>query len=1040
MEFNHLHCHSEYSLLDGLPSVQSMIERTVANGQNALAMTDHGNMHGVVDFYRQCTAAKIHPVIGCEFYATPFGTDHTDKTRGANHLLAFASNQKGYQNLLHLSALSHQLGKYYKPRVTQEWLLKYGNGIVLTSGCMAAHIPSAILAKDYSGAEEMFKWYHGNFGENFFVELQYHPGIPELHDMNKKLIQFAKQYDVKCIITNDTHYSNPEDAPLHDILLCVQTKTTLDTPKRMKFTDNEYYLKTGNEMFDLFSKYMPADEVRKAIENTNVLAHSLQANPAPDVSSHIPTVLSSEIEPNSFLKELVLANVANVYPDWQIRQDVKDQIDLELQVIKDTNFANYFITIWDICNFANKSGITFNTRGSAAGSIVNYIIGVSNVDPILHKLMFSRFLNKFRVNIPDCDLDFEDDRRQEIADYIVEKYGNERVAKVVTFNRLKARASIRDVARVMGMPQWDIDLFAKSISGTAGKPITIANSQDAKSPYYSQRFVDLINSSALHKEVAINAAKIEKVIRQTGIHAAALLIGDKPLIEYSPLMTAKNVTGWVTQLDYPTSESIGLLKVDLLGLATLSIIRECCKLINKRHGTNITYGTIPYLDETAFRLLRDGNTTGVFQLENSGMRRYLVQMQPKEFNDVAAMVALYRPGPMQYIDTYIERKNGTKELTHKHPLLEKITDYTYGIMVYQEQVNRAFIDLAGYNEGDADKIRKAIGKKTIDEIEKHRKIFVAGCEKNNIAHDVAESIYDDINEFALYGFNAAHAASYARLALITAWLKANYPLEYICACLVIEGDDNDKRTKYIEDAKANHIEILPPQIGGSFDFSIKGDKIIFGLKSINGIGEGVAKSLSKCKQTEDVLSLKLKKNQIESLVYAGCFDDLYSDRHDLVANIDDFNEYLVKASKWLRGGQNLLIEHNFTAAGKTTSNLSIALKEYDSLGAWLKFHPLMDIQSRDLDAVDKTNEILGGDKVRLIVVVTGLEHLTTSKNKPMIKFIGVDQVGSIEILVGTKLCAGLQIKNGNIVHITGDVNDSTETSSSMFASTIKVIK
>lgn len=1024
-------------MLDGLSSIESYISECTKLQFDALAITDHGNMHGCVELYNAAKSAGIHPVMGVEFYSTPFGVDLSDRSRNQNHLLLLAENQIGYSNLLLLSRASFVDGLYYKPRISTTLLEQHSAGLIATSGCMAAYIPEAIQEGNFAQAEKMVQWYKDVFGNRFFIELQSHPGIPELDVINRTLLEYSKRYNIKCIITNDAHYAKKEDAIHHDVLLCVQTKSALSDPKRFKFTDNEYYLKSPEEMKALFLPYIDESDVEQYMVNTYELAHSCNASPALDIGTHMPIPEVNGLNnPDEFLRELVYANVSNIYPNWEERSDVKSQIEEELAVIAQTKFASYFILIWDICSAANKKGIIYNTRGSAAGSIINYIIGVSFVDPLENGLMFSRFLNQYRVSIPDCDLDFEDDRREEMMMYIVEKYGDDRVAQVVTFNHMKARASVRDVGRVLGIPLYITDLFAKSIKNTPGKPINLHNSIDQTSEYYSEDFAKYVKENDSAKQIYQHAIQLENKVRQGGIHAAAVLIGDIPLVNRIPLMVVKKAkTKLVSQLDYPTAESIGMLKVDLLGLITLRIIRTALSLINQRHNKQYNINNIPYMEQSSFDLLGTGNTIGVFQVENSGLTRYLVQMRPETFGQIADMISLYRPGPIGYIPDYINRLHGLEERKFKHPLLKEITENTQGIMIYQEQVNQVFMQLAGYHAGKADKMRKNISKKNVAEIEAGRTDFVKGCaETNQIDAKTANAIYDDINEFALYGFNRAHAASYARITLITAWIKSNYPVEYLTACLQCDGTDNGKRTKYIQDAIRNNIKVLPPQIGGNVDFSIdEKNNIVFGISFIDGIGDAVAEKISKATPTS-IFEVGLKKNQLERLVQSGMFD-IIGDRQELLHDIEHLEKYAKRYYRWMRINQRLMFYPKLTLSGNKEKLYNTAIMEYEAIGAWLTYHPLQIISQSKRNAVTRIDEI--EEYGSAIVVVTSLEELTTKKGQKMYKFVGIDEFGSKEILVNSKLAKQFALKNGMILHVTLTV-DSDE-STTAFANGIVIM-
>lgn len=1297
--FTQLHNHTEYSMLDGLSSCDQYVSAAIQNGFDALAITDHGNMHGVVEFDTALRSANIHPVLGIEFYATPFGTGYDDRSRSPNHLLALAKTQAGYQNLLLLTDLSYQSGFYYKPRITIESLAQYSDGVVTTSGCMAAHIPSAIGRGDLTQADAMVRWYLDTFGDNFYIELQRHPGIDELDDINKHLVGFAKQYGIQMILTNDSHYATPDSASVHDVLLCVQTKSNINKEGRFKFTDNEYYLKSRDAMMQTFRGALSEEEIIRAMTNAHELAHLCEASPQLGGVSRIPEFkLDSNITHDEYLRQLVYKNVERVYPDWQYNEKVKAQIEEELSIIAQTRFASYFLIIWDICNYAKSQKIPFNTRGSAAGSIVNYIIGVSFVDPLANDLMFSRFLNPYRVSIPDCDLDFQDTRRTEMFEYIIRKYGEDFVAQVVTFGHMKARATIRDVARALDVPQYKADLIAKSIKNTPGKPITLSNSLDPNSEYFSAEFHDLVEKDEDTQKIMEFAPDLENVVRHSGIHAAAILIGDVELRKLIPLMASKKArTRNVAQFDYTTSESLGLLKVDLLGLITLGVIDECINLINQRHGTNYNMNNIPYMDESSFRLLSNGETIGVFQVENSGLTKYLIQMQPSTFGHVADMISLYRPGPISYIPNYINRMKGLESVQLKHPLLSGLTSETQGIMIYQEQVNQVLMTLGGYHAGDADKVRKAISKKSVSDIEKNRHIFVEGCSKNGIDAKVAESVYDDINEFALYGFNRcisgreilfrdnnqhksltieemykiknslkyaksvgstslhykykkngygtaysmnddnrivsnqivdiryagvkstytvrlesgkeilltenhkcptpngiklvrdlkagdefyvkdtydgsqntynlypskmkvnsekgkcgfqkrenghsvivkseiekhknnrdkcedcglesnkyelhhvdfdkynndvqnlawlcpschkkrhyrhgrnkryehgiltktekiisitanepedvydvemsapyhnfvtkngivtcnSHAASYARITLITAWLKANYTIEFLTACLICEGADNSKRTKYIQDAVRAGITVLPPQIGGSENFSIVNNQIVFGLAAIDGIGASTAKQLSRT-NTEEVFELGLKRNQIENLVKAGCFDFM-GDRLVLLSNIDQLSTYAKTVSKWKKINQRLMYYPEIKMSTEKISLFEAAIFEGNVLGAWITYHPMQVLPSHMKESVTRISEVGNSDYV--IGVITRLEQLSTRKGSKMYKFVLVDEFGSIEIIAGAKVSKDLNLRDGMIVHCM--VSRDSEEDNTFFTNRITVMK
>lgn len=761
--FVHLHNHSEYSILDGYGSVKDMVARTVENGQTALAITDHGSMHGVVEFYRECTKSGIKPIIGCELYITNFGINMRHKesnTREYNHLLLLAQTQEGYKNLLQLSSIGWLEGFYYKPRIDFDVLEKYSKGIIATSGCMASSIPSLILNHaSKERVDEVTHWYKSIFGENFYVELQHHPGIPEIPGLNVELINLAKRHGLKMICTNDAHYVRPGDADIHDTLLCVQTKGYKATPKseRFGFTDDEYYLKSEAEMRAAFTQYNLDDSI---FTNTLEIADKCEANPdEPAGHHHMPAVqICTGQTYEEYLESLVGEKLVEKFgPDWKNDQDIYDRVVMEMEVIKDTGFAQYYLIVYDILMHAKDVGITWNIRGSGTGSYICYILGMSFIEPIKNRLLFQRFLNKFRVSIPDLDIDFPDIRRAEMVQYLVETYGTENVAQVATFSRMKARMVVRDVGRVLGVEQDYIDALAKKIPNMPGKPITVEDSLDPNGDYPSKDLIDAYATDELARNILDAGKQLEQTVRQVGVHAAAVIISDKPLVEYTGLMrpTGTTITEHITQLDYPTLESLGLLKVDCLGLATMSILDEACSIINARHGADFTPFNIPFENEpSAFALLASGETMGVFQVESHGLRNTLMSMRPETFQHVMDAISLYRPGPIEYIAEYIARKNGEEEVCYPHELLMREIQDTQGIIIYQEQIISILSSLAGYEPGEADIVRKGISKKDRHIIDESRLHFAEGCvDLHDIPVDVAEHIWSDIEKFALYGFN-----------------------------------------------------------------------------------------------------------------------------------------------------------------------------------------------------------------------------------------------------------------------------------------------
>ena len=1032
-DFCHLHNHTHASVLDSLSSAETMILRAKELEQRAVAVTNHGVMYDVIDFYRAGKKYGVQPIIGLEAYITSHGISRFARgaeNRENEHLLLLAKNNIGYHNLIQICTTGHTEGFYYKPRIDWDILAQYSEGLIATSGCIASSIATEYVQNGEDGAEFILKKLLDIFGtENFFLELQHHPGITDypLQKYNRWLLTQSKNKMLSCIITNDAHYARPEDASIHDVLLCVQTNSRIDAAKRMRFTDNEYYLKSNDEMYHMLLQYVDDEEATRIMHNTVLIAEMcLDVNPEGDTKPHIPMLEASEIYGNfDYLRELTYIGMAQIYGnEWIDNEILYDRVDVELSIIRQTGFTNYFLIIHDICVFAKRSNITWNTRGSAAGSIVNYAIGVSFVDPIKNNLLFSRFLNTYRVSIPDCDLDFPDNRRKEVVQYIIDKYGEDRVAQVVTFGHMKARMSIRDVGRAIGLTAKEVDLIAKSIKNTPGKPITIENSLDPDSEYFSELFYE--HWTGNYHDLIETSRALESTIRNVGVHAAAILIGDKPLINYLPLKYGKNtMTKYVAGFDYPTAESIGILKVDCLGLATLQIINVVCELINSRHGTDYNYYNIPYEDESAFELLSNANVVGVFQVENPGLARVLAKMRPTKFSQVADVISLYRPGPIGYIPEYLDRMKGVKEVHYDHPLLEEILSNTYGIAVYQEQIVRILSKLGGFSEGEADKIRKAISKKVQKDIDAARPKFVAGCIKNGIDEKIANKLYDDIQPFALYSFNLAHAAAYARITLITAWLKANYLIEYLCACLIVEGHDQDKRVKYIYDCLRNDIQVLPPQWGKSgVGFQIEGKSLRYGYENIKGVGREVAESIYK-HSNKDVRQLYSIANSriVDGLVYSGTFDSLFRvDRQVLVNNTDVILSYIKNGSQ-SASGQTILYEPDLIF-DLDKNEVDIFEKENIALGTWIVHHPIDNVVKSVLEAVQDTTTTINEseDDYECSLVAVVLESVeTTTKNGDAMWLIKLcDQYGIANCAVFSSKIQSMRFpKHGEIVYIKG---------------------
>ncbi|MBW7884807.1 MAG: DNA polymerase III subunit alpha [Caldilineaceae bacterium] len=759
-DFVHLHVHSEYSLLDGLGRIKNLVKEAKRLGQPALALTDHGVMHGAIEFFRACRDQEIKPIIGVEAYQTmwdrPMEGRDPQLDKEYYHLLLLAKNMTGYRNLLKIATQSQLNGYYYKPRVDHEFLARHAEGIIASTGCLGAEVPQLLAQGREKEAYERLGWYVDVFGrENFFIELQEH-SIPDLVQVNKILVPWAEKFGLQLIVTNDVHYVRAEDATPHEVLLCVQTGNVMSSPNRMKLSDQSYFLKSRAQMEDTFRPYI--DLPPSAYDNSLLIAEMCAVD-LEDPTYHLPDLPIPEgFTYETYLRHLTEEGLRRLYGDRAADQVVLERKERELRIIHEMGFDVYYLIVADLCNFARSRNIWWNVRGSGAGSLVAYCTGITGIDPLKNNLIFERFLNPGRVTMPDFDLDFPDDQREEMIRYTVNKYGEDQVAQIATFNRMKAKAAVRDVGRAQGIELALVDRIAKLIPGIPGKPVTIQDCLTEGHEFYNAELAQLYNSEGWVRNLLDTAQQLEGVARNPGIHAAAVIVADRELSHYTPLMrgSKSTVTSTIAQYEFPILESIGLLKVDFLGLSTLSVMREAARLIKERHDIEFTLGTIPYEGEEAaeaFKLLSSGEVSGVFQVESAGMRRVLTDMQPKTFEHIVATISLYRPGPLEYIPSFIKRMHGQEPVEYKHPLLANILAETYGIIVYQEQIIQLLSELAGYTPGEADLLRRAIGKKKASEIEKHKKIFIAGCARNNIDAETATAIYGDIEFFARYGFN-----------------------------------------------------------------------------------------------------------------------------------------------------------------------------------------------------------------------------------------------------------------------------------------------
>lgn len=888
-DFNHLHCHTQFSLLDGAASISGMMQKAQHDGMKAVALTDHGNMFGAFKFVAEASKYNVKPIVGCEFYVVEdrhkkqFSKEDKDNRF---HQLMLAKNATGYKNLSKLTSLGYMEGMYSKwPRIDKELIEKYHEGIIATSCCLAAEIPQAILNKGEEEAEELLKWWIDLFGEDFYIELQRHE-LDEQKIVNEVLLKFAKKYHLKIIATNDSHYVDQEDSTAHDILLCVNTGELQSKPVwkgsgfggkdyRFGFPNNEFYFKTQNEMNTLFS------DVPVAIDNTNEIVDKVEhLKLERDIllpNFPLPPEFTSEDE---YLKHLTFEGARSSKRYGEITAEIEERINHELGIIKTMGFAGYFLITADMINAGRDLGVMIGPgRGSAAGSVVAYALGITNIDPIKYSLLFERFLNPERISMPDIDTDFDDQGRQKVIDYVVDKYGYNQVAQIITYGTMAAKMAIKDVARVRDLPLSEANALAKLVPEMPGTTLEKAFNEVSE-------LGEIRKQKSEQGLILEMAQKLEGSVRNTGIHAAGVIIAPDDLTNYIPVSTSKDSNLLVTQYDGKVIESAGMLKMDFLGLKTLTIIKDALALIKKNRGVDIDIDNINLEDEKTFALYQRGDTIGTFQFESAGMRKYLQILKPTNIEDLIAMNALYRPGPMEFIPNFINRKHGREKVEYPHELLEPILKNSYGIMVYQEQIMQTAQIMAGYSLGQADLLRRAMGKKKLDEMAKQREVFVAGAkEKHNIDRKKAEEIFAVMEKFAAYGFNRSHSAAYSVVAYQTAYLKAHYPSEYMASVLTHNQNNIDKITFFLDECRKQNIPVLGPHINESsmyFDVNKEG-KIRFGLGAIKGTGEAAVEAIISERDehgsfkdifdfAERINLRAVNKKTFESLAMGGAFD------------------------------------------------------------------------------------------------------------------------------------------------------------------------
>ncbi|MFC1918677.1 DNA polymerase III subunit alpha [Chloroflexota bacterium] len=1037
--FTHLHVHTEYSLLDGMCRIPQLVERAKEMGMNSLAITDHGNMYGAIQFYLAAKEAGINPIIGCEVYTardSRFGRDTGDKNN--HHLVLLAKNQTGYRNLIQLTTKAHLEGFYYKPRVDKEILEQYHQGLIALSGCIAGEIPSLILRGSLDEAKKVALWYKQTFGD-FYLEVQRNP-IPELEKINQGLIAMSSELDIPLVATNDVHYVNREDASSHDLLLCIKSNSSIYDEKRMKMAGDFFYLRSPQEMAGLYL------DIPQAVENTGRIAE--MCNLRLDFGRlHLPEVeLPDGKAADQFLADLCYEGLPGHYPDPT--PGIKQRLDYELEVIRETQFANYFLVVWDIISFARERNILFGVRGSAAASIVLHCLGITEIDPIEDKLVFERFLNLERKEMPDIDLDFQDDRRDEVISYVSQKYGQDHVAQIITFGTLGARAALRDVGRALGMPYSDVDRVARLVPFAPG--ITLARALNEQS-----EFRNIYHEDTVVRNLVDSARRVEGIARHASTHAAGVVISKEPLTKYVPLQRVSRTNGEATVMTQFTMEDIariGLLKMDILGLANLTTLGKAKDIIYQNRGIDIDLHNIPMDDASTFELLSSGETTGVFQLEGSGMRRYIKELKPTNFSDISAMVALYRPGPMEHIPTFIRAKQGVEPIRYPDPALASILEETYGVIVYQEQVLFIVQALAGYSLGQADIFRKAMGKKISEVMKKEKRNFTAGARKKGFSAEVAGEVFALIEPFAGYAFNKAHATSYALIAYQTAYLKANYPVEYITALLITNAGQLEKVASAVAECRRLGIPVLSPDVNRSqANFSIEKTDgntpaIRFGLADIKNVGLGAVEPIitehikgGEFKSIEDLCRRcdlhGLNKRVMESLIKAGAMDPLEK-RGTLLHSVNSVLSLAQREQRLRETGQSTMFDLWGDVAQVPLPSLDLTpteISEKEKAG-WEKelmgvgfserlFTPVASEGGVETTFCGQVDAELAEQSIVVVGRIASVRYLYTKDSKAFASAVLEDVSGQVEVMAWPRVYGSTKElwQEGNEIVVEGKV-------------------
>ena len=1070
MSFTHLHVHTGYSLLDGSCKIKEIISRAKELNMTSLAITDHGVMYGVIDFYKEAKANGIKPILGCEVYVSPSSRFEKQAKQGDRyyHLILLAKNNEGYENLTKIVSKGFTEGFYYKPRIDFELLQEYYEGIIALSACLAGEIPKLISRGREDDAKKVAKKYKDLFGEgNFYLELQNH-GIPEQKFVNQSLVRIGKELDIPLVATNDIHYINAEDATAHDILLCIQTGKTVSDPDRMRYEGGQFFLKSEDEMKALFP-YAP-----EAIENTEKIADMCNVEIKFGETKLPEYQVPNNMSAKEYLESLCKSGFERNYPkDYENREEIEKRMYYELGVIETMGYIDYFLIVWDYINYARSVGISVGPgRGSAAGSVVSYCLGITDIDPIKYNLIFERFLNPERVSMPDIDVDFADERRGEVIEYVVNKYGSERVCQIITFGTLQARGVIRDVGRAMEIPYARCDSIAKMIP--RDKDITLSLALER-----NKELKELYDGDDVVHELIDYSLKLEGLPRHASMHAAGVVISKKAVEEYVPLALGID-DAVTTQFTMTTLEELGLLKMDFLGLRTLTVLQNALDMIKINHGVDIDLKKIDYADKKVYEFISTGKTDAVFQLESGGMQSFMKRLKPENLEDIIAGISLYRPGPMDFIPKYIEGKNSKGKVSYDTPQLISILEPTYGCIVYQEQVMQIVRDLAGYTMGGSDEVRRAMSKKKTHVMEMERKNFIygneekniTGCIKNGIDEKIANRIFDEMIDFASYAFNKSHAACYAVISYQTAYLKYYYPKEFMAASLTSVSDNPAKLSEYMGSLLDMGIKILPPDVNlGEGAFSVDKDGIRFGLATIKGVGKAVADALVRERTLNGkYLTLEnfinrlpqkdLNKRSIESFIKAGALDSLDGNRHEKILNAELLIDKKSKESKATIPGQMSFFDVVADDDKDSFVSEMIHIEEYkkeellkyemEVLGMYVSGHPLeeyipmlekyADARSIDFYPDEDGNILLeSGRKVVVGGLLTEVNKRFTKKGDMMAICTLEDMYGRIELVVFPKAFEGYgsELIEGGKVFVKGRVDTSGEEEGKLIVETVR---